>query len=139
MAKSKAKKKTKTRKKVSTKSTAIKKTDMRKKAFLEAFERSACNISLASKATNLDRGTYYQWMEKDAKFREAVAAHEDSMIDIAESQLFKNLRSGKETSLFFYLCNKGKGRGWQSINKIETTVSVNNTVSIIIPEKFKDI
>jgi hypothetical protein len=132
-------KKNKTNK--STNSTTLKKrskTDITKALFLEAFERAACNITLASKHTNIDRGTYYLWMEKDPKFKKAVEAHEASMVDIAESQLFKNLRDGKETSLFFYLCNKGKVRGWQSINKIETNVRVGDEIVIKLPEKFKD-
>jgi hypothetical protein len=60
------------------------------------------------------------------------------MIDIAESQLFQNLRKGKETSLFFYLCNKGKGRGWQSINKIENRIGIGEIV-IKMPDKLKDV
>ena len=130
------------KKKPSTNSTTLKKvskTDIRKKLFLEAFERAACNITLASKNTDIDRGTYYHWMEKDPKFKKAVEAHQASLVDIAESQLFKNLRDGKETSLFFFLCNKGKGRGWQSINKIENHVNVADKITISIPEKFKDI
>jgi hypothetical protein len=131
----------KKKKKKSTNSTTIKKrskTDITKALFLEAFERAACNITLASKNVNIDRKTYYNWIEKDAKFKEGVEALEASMVDIAESQLFKNLRDGKETSLFFYLCNKGKVRGWQSINNIENHVRVGDSIVIKLPEKFKD-
>jgi len=137
MGKAKVRKK----KKTSTNSTTLKKiskTDIRKKLFIEAFERAACNITLASKNTDIDRGTYYDWMEKDPKFKKAIEVHEAAMVDIAESQLFKNLRAGKETSLFFYLCNKGKGRGWQSINKIENRIGIGEIV-IKMPDKLKDV
>jgi hypothetical protein len=132
----------KKKKKKSTKCTTLKKmskTDIRKALFISAFERAACNITLTSKNTDIDRGTYYQWMEKDPKFKKAIEVHEAAMVDIAESQLFKNLRAGKETSLFFYLCNKGKRRGWQSINKIENNVNIDNAITIKLPTKFKDI
>ena len=137
MAKTAKKNKTKT----STNSTTLKKpskTEINKGLFLQAFEQSACNITLAAKRVNIDRKTYYNWMEKDSSFRKEIEAHNESMIDIAESQLFKNLRDGKETSLFFYLCNKGKVRGWQSINKIENNVKIGDTIVIKLPEKFKD-
>ncbi len=114
------------------------KRDIRKQLFIDAFERAACNITLASKNTNIDRTTYYGWMEKDPKFKAAIEVHEAAMVDIAESQLFKNLRAGKETSLFFYLCNKGKGRGWQSINKIETNIINKNEITIELPKELQD-
>jgi hypothetical protein len=42
----------------------------------------------------------------------------DLMINEAETQLLKNIKMGKETSLIFFLVNRAPDK-WRSINKVE--------------------
>jgi len=94
------------------------KSNVRREHFIIMFFRYNCNVSAACISTGISRGTYYQWLERYPEFREAVTEANEALLDFAEEQLIKNIKAGKETSLFFYLCNKGKHRGWESINRM---------------------
>ncbi len=93
-----------------------------KQLFLEEFKKKACNISATCAATNVSRSWYYTYREKDKKFREELEAMEAEIIDMAETQLYKNIREGKETSLIFFLKCKGKDRGYIERQEIDSTV-----------------
>ncbi len=90
----------------------------RKKLFLKHYEKSANNISRAAKQIGINRETFYEWYNTDKVFAKAVDDINESLIDNAESILSKNIKAGKEASLFFFLCNKGKKRLWQSIQHV---------------------
>jgi hypothetical protein len=88
------------------------KTARRKKLFLTAFERNACDVTAACKATAINRGQVYAWRKVDQEFEAAVIEATEKDLDFTESQLKKNIKSGKEASIFFHLKCKGKSRGW---------------------------
>jgi len=90
----------------------------KQKLFLEAYERTACNISHACKSVNLGRTTFYSWVEKYPAFKAAINEINESFIEIVESQLKKNIMNGKEASLFFFLVNR-KPERWRSITKVQ--------------------
>jgi len=90
----------------------------KQKLFLEAYERTACNISQACKSVNIGRTTFYSWVEKYPAFKAAVNEINESVIEIVESQLKKNIMNGKEASLFFFLVNR-KPERWRSITKVQ--------------------
>jgi len=90
----------------------------KKGLFIGQFEAAGCNISACCKAINIDRKTYYNWLKNDPEFSTQCSDCEEELIDLAESQLFKNITTGNVTSLIFFLCNKGKHRGWQSVSQI---------------------
>jgi len=100
--------------------------------FIKQYEKAGCNISATCQAIHIDRKTYYNWRKSDEKFAQACTDIEDGLIDLAESQLFKNITDGKETSLIFFLCNKGRHRDWQTVSKIEQRVTLG-----AIGERFK--
>lgn len=87
------------------------KRDMVKKAFLEALRRSFGNISKACEAVGITRNTYYRWM-KQQRFRQEVEQVMDSLVDHAESMLWKQMAEGNITAIIFFLKCKGKHRGW---------------------------
>src|SRR4030067_2077141 len=88
------------------------KTARRKKLFLTAFEGNACDVTAAWKATAINRGQVYAWRKADKEFEIAFIEATDQDLDFTESQLKKNIKSGKEASIFFHLKCKGKSRGW---------------------------
>jgi hypothetical protein len=88
------------------------KTARRKKLFLTAFERNACNVIAACKATDIGRRTVFTWRKADREFDEAFIEINERDLDYTESQLKKNIKAGKEASIFFHLKCKGKARGW---------------------------
>lgn len=96
--------------------------ECRKAEFLRHFIKFDGNIALACIISGVARRTYHEWKQSDPDFMDAVTEINEAQIDAAERALLQNVKDGKETSIFFYLCNKGRGRGWQSINKIQTAV-----------------
>ena len=102
-------------------------TDKQKK-FLEVFENSSCNISVACKKFGITRQCYYQWLDNPC-FKQEITDIEESLIDYAETKLMQNIKDGKETSIFFFLKTKGKRRGY--VETVEQNVSVNPFIELI--------
>jgi hypothetical protein len=88
------------------------KTARRKKLFLTAFERKMCDVTAASKACGMSRFQVYTWRKADPAFEAEFIEMTERDLDYTESQLKKNIRAGKEASIFFHLKCKGKKRGW---------------------------
>ena len=100
--------------------------------FVTQYMKTGCNISATCLAVHIDRKTYYRWRKSDDEFAQKCIDAEDELIDLAESQLFRNITDGKETSLIFFLCNKGRHRDWQTVSKIEQRVTLKE-----IGDRFK--
>ncbi|MBA7569204.1 hypothetical protein ES695_11575 [Candidatus Atribacteria bacterium 1244-E10-H5-B2] len=81
----------------------------KKDLFLKAYESNMGHISKACGASNIGRQTYYDWIEKDPKFKQAVENIEEGFIDLAECALRKNIKKRMQRAIEFYLCNKKKG------------------------------
>ena len=105
---------------------------LKKKAFLAKMETTLGNITASCKAANINRSTYYDWMEKDPAFADAVNDLSESNIDFAESCLKQQIKDGNTTATIFYLKTKGKSRGY-----IETHEVIGNTEAPVVLS-FKD-
>ena len=88
------------------------KTDIHKKAMLDALEKSLGVVTSACKNVGIARQTHYEWMKEDADYKAAVDELSDVAIDFAESQLHKQIREGNSTATIFFLKTKGKKRGY---------------------------
>ena len=88
------------------------KTDIQKKAMIEALEKSLGIVTTAAKTVGIARSTHYDWIEKDEEYRKAVEDIAEMTIDFAESQLHKQIKDGVQASTIFYLKTKGKKRGY---------------------------
>jgi len=89
-----------------------------KELFLKQFKKNTGNVSISCVAIGIDRGTYYNWRKTDKEFARKADEAIFSIHEKVEDQLLKNIFAGKESSLFFYLCNRMPER-WKSIQKIE--------------------
>lgn len=85
---------------------------------LKVFREKACNVSLTCEAIGISRTAWYAWKESDPEFKEKVKEIDESLIDLAETQLMKNIRDGKETSLIFFLKNKAPDR-WRDRKELD--------------------
>lgn len=88
------------------------KTDINKKLAIEALQKTAGNVSAACKSVNINRQRFYEWMEEDHVFAKAVEDVKESLIDMAESALYKQITEGNTTAVIFYLKTQGKRRGY---------------------------
>ena len=88
--------------------------DIKKKAFLEAYKDALGNVTASSKATGINRCTYYEWLKSDEDFKAAIDAVEpkEVRVDIAESALDKLIAEGNPTAIIFFLKTLGKSRGY---------------------------
>jgi len=120
---------------------APQKTAWRKKKFLEYYSdlKNSCMIGNACKYAGITRFTYQLWRKKDEEFDKACKDAEERTVDWVESHLYKQIQEGSTAATIFYLCNKGKHRGWQHVQKIEhksKDVGQAVLVEIVEPKKL---
>lgn len=88
--------------------------DLRKRAFLQAYQKAFGNISEGCKAATISRGTYYNWLVNDQTFSQALEAiepHED-FADFVESALVQRIKKEDTTAIIFAAKTKVKRRGY---------------------------
>jgi hypothetical protein len=84
----------------------------KKENFLLAFEQAAGNVSVACKKVLISRETYYRWAKEDPEFKQKCDEVNESLLDMAETMLLKQIKNDNTTSIIFYLKTKGKSRGY---------------------------
>jgi hypothetical protein len=107
-----------------------------KKSLLEALEKSLGIVTYACKIVGCNRSTFYEYVNNDEEFANAVKNIEDVVIDFAESQLHKQIKDGNSTSTIFYLKTKGKKRGYierQELSGVDGK-DLNSTIVIKLPD-----
>jgi hypothetical protein len=87
-------------------------TAKKKKIFLAVFDSKMGNISKACEAVPIDRRTYYNWIEKDEKFKAATEDVVEKLIDHVEDKLKYQINSGDTTAIIFFLKTRAKNRGY---------------------------
>lgn len=88
------------------------KNDTRKKAMIEALERTLGVVTSACKNVGISRETHYRWMREDDQYKKDVLELENVALDYAETQLHKQIKQGNTSATIFYLKTKGKNRGY---------------------------
>ena len=93
----------------------------KKEQMLEALEKSLGIVSTACKMVDVGRTTHYEWMKSDEEYKKAVDSIQDSVLDFAESHLYKLVKEGNPAATIFFLKTKGKKRGYIERQEIEVT------------------
>jgi len=96
-------------------------TDTKKGLMLEALEKSLGIVSTACKMVDISRQTHYAWLKADEEYKKAVNSIQDSVLDFAESHLYKLVKEGNPAATIFFLKTKGKKRGYIERQEIEVT------------------
>ena len=88
--------------------------DLKKKSFIEAYQKSFGNVSQSCKASSISRQTFYNWKDEDKEFLSEIESAEpdEIFIDFAENALVKRISEGDTTAIIFALKTKGKKRGY---------------------------
>ena len=100
----------------------------RKKLFLEMFNKSLGNVSLAANAANVDRKTVYNWLANDPSFSTKFDEVREVKVDFVENELLKNIKAGNVTAQIFFLKCQGKSRGY--IERVEYTGPDGDPISV---------
>ena len=80
-------------------------------------------LAVASRLLGITRQTIYNRMEKEESQKIAFAYKDASATttELVIGELVKNCKAGKETSIFYYLNNKGESHGFGKPSKIALT------------------
>lgn len=73
---------------------------------------SGGNISAIARRIDVWRRTVYLYQEKWPEVKEAIEEEREALLDFAESQLFKQIKSGNIAAIIFTLKTRGKERGY---------------------------
>jgi hypothetical protein len=71
-----------------------------KRLFLEAFAGPHPTVSHAAKAAGIGRRTVYDWLERDAEFRQAFADAEQEAFDTLEREAVRRAAEGVEEPVY---------------------------------------
>jgi hypothetical protein len=104
------------------------KTQQKKKALLEALEKSLGVVTSACKIVGVDRTTFYTYVNEDPEFKKAVDDVENIALDFAESQLHKQIQNGEVSSTIFFFKTKGKKRGYVEKQEMEHSGTIATNV-----------
>jgi len=91
----------------------------KKEAMLKALEITHGIVTKAAIKAGIDRGTHYDWMKSDEKYRASVIDIDESQLDYTEDMLYTLIGEGNVTAVLFHLKCKGKKRGYSETAKIE--------------------
>lgn len=88
--------------------------DKRKELVLDLMKKSLGNITYTCEKANIDRTTYYMWINKDEKFREAIENldFDEMKVDIAELGMIGLAKEKNFQACKFILEKKGFKRGY---------------------------
>lgn len=103
--------------------------NLQKEAMIAALERSLGIVSQAAKKANINRGTHYDWMNQDEKYRNKVIAIEGIAIDFVESKMFQQIKNNDSGLIKFYLATKAKSRGY--VERSEITGKNGSPITIL--------
>ncbi len=83
-----------------------------KATFLKAMEESLGIVSDAAKLCDISPSNHYDWMKSDEEYVKRIDAIGELVKDFGESALHKNVKKGKERSVYFFLERRARDRGY---------------------------
>jgi hypothetical protein len=97
-----------------------------KRALIEALTQTLGVVTSACKSVDVDRSTFYKYINEDAEFASEVRDIQEIAVDFAESKLHEQIKEKNTTATIFYLKTKGKHRGYIERQEIqqESTSSI---------------
>jgi hypothetical protein len=111
---------------------------LKKKAMLEALEKTLGVVTTAAKMVGIERTTHYKWMESDNDYKEKVQDLQDVVLDFAESALHKMVENHNPAATLFLLKTKGKKRGYIERQEIEHSSDVETDITFEIHKREKN-
>ena len=83
-------------------------------ALVDAFQKNGGIVTHVAEALGCSTRAVFKWVAKDPALREELELAREVIVDVAESELYKMVRLGKETAVFYVLNNHpaARRRGW---------------------------
>lgn len=89
-----------------------------------ALERKAGNITEAAKALKVTRQALHKRIGEDESLRQVLVNARETLVDVAESHLLKQIKRGNTAAIIFTLKTQGKERGYVEQNNVQHSGSV---------------
>ena len=97
----------------------------------EALKKNAGFITFTAAALNCTRKTIYNYIEKYPELKDVIEDIRESMDDIAEAALIKNIKEGSTQEILYYHKRRLGHRGYGDNHSIDIT-SNNEPIKINI-------
>lgn len=110
----------------------------KKELFIKSFLANGFNISKACEESKVGRTTYYDWMDNDKEFADAIEEAQEKLIDSVEDALYGKILDGDTTSIIFFLKTKAKKRGYVEKQEIDSNIDMNVHAKVIKLPSRKD-
>ena len=104
---------------------------MRKKDVVEAIQQYRGNISAMARAFQVSRQAIYDYISNKPDLKQMIQDERESMLDDAESEIYKQIRKGNTTALIFFLKTQGKQRGYVERNEITGKDGQEVTIKVV--------
>jgi hypothetical protein len=108
--------------------------DTKKRALLQALEKTLGVVTAACEKSGVSRSAHYKWVAEDDEYRKAVESISDMAIDFAESKLYQLISGGDTSATIFYLKTKAKARGYVE----RTDITSNGNTIAVAPIAWSD-
>ncbi|MGE3247487.1 MAG: helix-turn-helix domain-containing protein [Beijerinckiaceae bacterium] len=92
--------------------TTHKRSDYSNDVIKQALENSAGVVAAAANQLGVHRTTLAKWIEQDAELEAFRSEIRESVIDLAESHLFRAIKAGDFKAIAFFLRCFGRPRGY---------------------------
>jgi len=109
-----------------------------KEILIKELIKSFGNVTTACHKSNLNRTTYYDWMENDKKFKQLVDDIPEIRLDFYEEALEKQIKKGNIAGIIFALKSQGKNRGWIERQEISQQIQDNRLTADQFSEAWKE-
>jgi len=112
---------------------------VKKKAMIEALEKSLGVVTSACKVVDIARKTHYEWYNTDEDYKKAVDEVANIALDFAETALHRQINEGNTAATIFLLKCKGKERGYVEKQEVEHSGEVTNkNIQIVFKDDVDD-
>jgi hypothetical protein len=93
------------------------------------IEKNKGNVAVIARRFGVSRGTILNRINESSDLQKALADARESMLDNAESVLYKKVLEGSTPELLFFLKTQGKSRGY--IERVEQDHRGETTMKVI--------
>ena len=92
--------------------------DINATTLVTKIQEAKGNVSAVARAFGVSRKTIYNYIERYATAQDALDDARETMLDNAESILYKKVLEGSTPELLFFLKTQGKRRGYVERNEV---------------------
>lgn len=85
----------------------------------DALQKKMGNVTEAAKALKVARQTLHRRIGEDEALQAVLVDARETLVDIAESALVKQIKQGNTAAIIFTLKTQGKGRGYVERNEVD--------------------